>query len=140
MITNFTNKSTAAEVLKSINLAGKRVLVTGGASGIGLETVRALAAQGASVTIAARDLIKAEEVKKFIVESTGNPEIDVLHLDLSSLAKVESAAREFWSAMMSYIYWLITPVSWLVLMERRRKVLNYSLVPTTWDISISLNC
>ena len=95
VITNFTNKSTAAEVLKSINLAGKRVLVTGGASGIGLETVRALAAQGASVTIAARDLIKAEEVKKFIVESTGNPEINVLHLDLSSLAKVESAAREF---------------------------------------------
>ncbi|HZB28981.1 MAG TPA: SDR family NAD(P)-dependent oxidoreductase [Streptosporangiaceae bacterium] len=51
----FTAASTADEVLKGIDLAGKDVVVTGGHVGIGLETTRALAKAGASVTVAARD-------------------------------------------------------------------------------------
>src|SRR5918999_504555 len=51
----FTAASTADEVLKGIDLAGKNVVITGGHVGIGLETTRALAKAGASVTVAARD-------------------------------------------------------------------------------------
>lgn len=53
--TPFGAKSTAAEVIEGIDLTGKRAVVTGGASGIGVETARALAGAGAEVTIAVRD-------------------------------------------------------------------------------------
>jgi len=53
--TPFGFDSTAADVVAGVDLSGKRAIVTGGASGIGVETARALAAAGASVTIAARD-------------------------------------------------------------------------------------
>ena len=53
--TPFGAQSTAAEVVADLDLSGKRMIVTGGASGIGIETVRALAGKGAEVTIAVRD-------------------------------------------------------------------------------------
>ncbi|MFA9271231.1 MAG: SDR family NAD(P)-dependent oxidoreductase [Baekduiaceae bacterium] len=53
--TPFGAQSTAAEVIDGIDLTGKRAVVTGGASGIGIETARALAGAGAEVTIAVRD-------------------------------------------------------------------------------------
>jgi NAD(P)-dependent dehydrogenase (short-subunit alcohol dehydrogenase family) len=52
----FTRDTTAAEVLAGVDLSGKRAVVTGGASGIGIETARALADAGAEVTIAVRNL------------------------------------------------------------------------------------
>jgi NAD(P)-dependent dehydrogenase (short-subunit alcohol dehydrogenase family) len=52
--------STTDEVLERINLDGKRILVTGVSAGLGVETARALAAHGAQVVGAARDLSKAE--------------------------------------------------------------------------------
>src|SRR4051812_9221604 len=60
--TPFGFESTAAEVVEGIDLTGKRAVVTGGASGIGVETARALAGAGAQVTIAARDTGAAERV------------------------------------------------------------------------------
>src|SRR4051794_41904613 len=53
--TPFGFESTAAEVVAGIDLTGRRVVVTGGASGIGVETARALANAGAEGTIAVRD-------------------------------------------------------------------------------------
>jgi hypothetical protein len=50
--TNFGFSSTAAEVIEGVDLNGKRATVTGGASGIGLETAKALSAVGAAVTLA----------------------------------------------------------------------------------------
>ena len=47
--TPFSRESTAAEVIDGIDLSGKRTIVTGGASGIGVETARALASAGAEV-------------------------------------------------------------------------------------------
>lgn len=94
MAGQFNHRSTADEVLDGINLAGKRALVTGGASGIGVETVRALASKGAEVVIAARNVEQAEAAKKSIAASTGNHSIRIVTLDLASLAKVESAANE----------------------------------------------
>src|SRR5271165_4472254 len=56
----FGATSTTDEVLKGVNLAGKRVLVTGVSAGLGVETARSLAAHGAEVVGAARDLSKAK--------------------------------------------------------------------------------
>ena len=55
----FDASSTTDEVLSGVSLHGKRILVTGVSAGIGLETARALAAHGAQVLGAARDLTKA---------------------------------------------------------------------------------
>ena len=52
--TPFGRESTAAEVVAGIDLSGRRAIVTGGASGIGVETARALAGAGAEVTLAVR--------------------------------------------------------------------------------------
>ena len=51
----FDAHSTAADVIADVDLTGKRAIVTGGASGIGLETARALASAGAQVTLAVRN-------------------------------------------------------------------------------------
>lgn len=72
----FTAASTAAEVVAGIDLGGKNVIVTGGHAGIGLETTRALAAAGASVTIAARDPERAARA------SAGIPRVEIDRLDL----------------------------------------------------------
>ena len=56
----FGATSTTDEVLSGMNLRGKRILVTGVSAGLGIETARSLAAHGADVVGAARDLKKAE--------------------------------------------------------------------------------
>ena len=91
----FDKNSSADEVLEGIDLTGKRALVTGGASGLGEETVRALAAKGAEVIIAARNKAKADTVIASVSESTGNRNIGFLALELGSLKKIEASAKEF---------------------------------------------
>ncbi len=90
--TPFGFSSTALEVVGSVDLRGKRAIVTGGGSGIGIETSRALASAGASVAIAARRLEAAERVAEEIRQSTGNPAIEVRQLDLSDLGSVRRFA------------------------------------------------
>lgn len=80
--------ATAAEVAAGINLSGKRVIVTGGASGIGLETARALAAAGAEVTLAVRNTEAGSGAARDIAASTGNDRIRVVRLDLADRASV----------------------------------------------------
>jgi hypothetical protein len=59
--TPFVAETTAAEVIAGIDLSGKRAIVTGGASGIGLESARALASAGAEVTLAVRNVEEGQE-------------------------------------------------------------------------------
>jgi NAD(P)-dependent dehydrogenase (short-subunit alcohol dehydrogenase family) len=88
--------STTDEVLSGIDLHGKRVLVTGVSAGIGVETARSLAAHGAHVTGAARDLEKAAaatvQVRKDAAASGGG--FELVALDLASLKSVRACADE----------------------------------------------
>src|SRR5882757_7109894 len=84
----FDATSTAADVVDGIDLTGRRAIVTGGASGIGVETARALAGAGAEVTIAARNPEAGTHVAADITASTGNKQVFVSPLDLSDLASV----------------------------------------------------
>ncbi|BBJ47278.1 hypothetical protein SSPO_099960 [Streptomyces antimycoticus] len=79
--TPFGFSSTAAEVAQGIDLGGRRAVVTGASSGLGAETARALAATGAAVTLAVRDMAAGERVAKDITASTGNAEVQAAHLD-----------------------------------------------------------
>lgn len=94
MTAQFGAKSTADEVLAGIDLKGKRFLVTGVSSGIGLETARSLAAHGASVTGTVRDAAKATDATDSLREAAaaGGGSFDLVELDLASLKSVKKAA------------------------------------------------
>jgi NAD(P)-dependent dehydrogenase (short-subunit alcohol dehydrogenase family) len=88
--TPFSAESTAAEVISGVDLTGKRAVVTGGASGIGVETARALAAAGAEVTLAVRNLVAGQETVEDIVATTDNKQVYVAALELADPASVRS--------------------------------------------------
>ncbi|HET7665069.1 MAG TPA: SDR family NAD(P)-dependent oxidoreductase [Mycobacterium sp.] len=88
--TPFGFSSTAAEVVAGVDLSAKRAIVTGGSSGIGVETARALAGAGAAVTVAVRSTKAGERVAADIRESTGNSSVTVSALDLSDLTSVRT--------------------------------------------------
>jgi NAD(P)-dependent dehydrogenase (short-subunit alcohol dehydrogenase family) len=94
MVQVFGATSTTEDVLSGINLKGKRILVTGVSAGLGVETARSLAAHGASVVGAARDLAKAEaataQVRKDATAHGGS--FELVALDLASLASVRACA------------------------------------------------
>ncbi|CAF3024938.1 unnamed protein product [Rotaria sp. Silwood2] len=94
---NFGEKTTALEVVKAlnINLAGKVVFITGATSGIGVETARALATANAHVFITARDMNRGAQVVENIKKETGNNQIDVLEVDLTSLQSVRNCVKQF---------------------------------------------
>ncbi|MBP2324462.1 NAD(P)-dependent dehydrogenase (short-subunit alcohol dehydrogenase family) [Kibdelosporangium banguiense] len=86
--TPFTAESTAADVTAGVDLTGRRAVVTGGASGIGVETARALAGAGAAVTIAVRDQAAGQRTARDITASTGNEQVHVAQLDLADRASI----------------------------------------------------
>lgn len=88
--TNFGFHSTADDVISGIALTGKRAIVTGGASGIGIETVKTLAKAGAEVTIAARNVDAGKKVANEITAITGNSKIHVAQLDLDNLRSINN--------------------------------------------------
>ena len=90
----FGATSTTEDVLSGVNLHSKRILVTGVSAGIGVETARSLAAHGAHVVGAARDLTKAEaattEVRKAAAANGGG--FELIELNLASLKSVRASA------------------------------------------------
>jgi NAD(P)-dependent dehydrogenase (short-subunit alcohol dehydrogenase family) len=90
--TPFGYHSTAKEVIDGMDLTSRRAVSTGGASGIEIETARALAGAGASVVLAVRP-DAAAPVAEALRESTRNPAIAVASLDLSDLHSVNAFAR-----------------------------------------------
>ncbi len=90
----FGAKSTTDEVLAGIDLTGKRVLVTGVSAGLGVETARALAARGADVVGAARDLGKAKQATDAAGVAANGGSLELIELDLADLASVRRAADD----------------------------------------------
>ena len=93
--TPFDWSSTALEVVDGIDLTGRRALVTGAASGIGIETARALATAGADVTIAARDLVAVDRVAAEIRSTAPRGSVRTAQLDLLDRASVDRLAAAF---------------------------------------------
>jgi NAD(P)-dependent dehydrogenase (short-subunit alcohol dehydrogenase family) len=87
--TGFGVRSTASDVLRGIDLSGKLAIVTGGYSGLGLETTRALAGAGVHVVVPARRRATAQEAV------SGIDGVEVEELDLTDLDSVRSLAERF---------------------------------------------
>nr|WP_316641108.1 SDR family NAD(P)-dependent oxidoreductase [uncultured Roseateles sp.] len=92
--TPFGFHSTASEVLHGVDLSGQRAVVTGGASGIGLETSRALVNAGAEVTLAVRRPEAALELAQEL-RAAGRGAVHVAALDLADLASVRQFTRQW---------------------------------------------
>jgi NAD(P)-dependent dehydrogenase (short-subunit alcohol dehydrogenase family) len=90
----FGATSTTDQVLQGVNLTGKRVLVTGVSAGLGVETARALAAHGAEVVGAARDLSKAQKATEQVrAQAAAGGSLKLIELDLASLESVRRCAE-----------------------------------------------
>ncbi len=76
------------------DLAGRRVLVTGATSGLGLGTAQALAARGARLLLGARSAERGRTAVARVSETTGNPEVEFVVADLSSATEVRQLARD----------------------------------------------
>jgi len=85
----FNAQSTTSEVIKGIDLPGKTAIVTGGNTGIGLETVKTLAGAGATVIVPARDVEKAKR------NLGGIPRVEIEEMDLMDPASIDAFARKF---------------------------------------------
>jgi NAD(P)-dependent dehydrogenase (short-subunit alcohol dehydrogenase family) len=88
----FSKNSTASEVLDGIDLTGKTIIVTGGHSGIGIETTRALANKGGTVIVPARNLDKAQ------ASLAGIPRVELEELDLMNPESIDTFAKRFLSS------------------------------------------
>ena len=85
----FSYRSTAAEVIEGSDLTGKVAIITGGYAGIGLETTKSLAYAGAEVWVPARDIAKAENNLAYV------PNVTVVPMDLANPASIDHFAKQF---------------------------------------------
>jgi NAD(P)-dependent dehydrogenase (short-subunit alcohol dehydrogenase family) len=125
--TRYGHDTTAAEVARGIDLTGRRVIVTGGASGIGVETARALAGTGADVTLAVRDFAAGERTAGEIVETTGNSDLHVAQLDLADRASVAA----FVAAWSGPLHVLVNNAGVMASPETR--------TPEGWELQFATN-
>src|SRR5260370_35262942 len=103
MANSFGRTLTGSEVLRGINLSGKRVLVAGVSAGLGVETARALAGHGAEIIGAARDLSKAQGATVQVREqATRGGSLQLVQLDLASLDSVRRCADALLAAGKSF--------------------------------------
>jgi NAD(P)-dependent dehydrogenase (short-subunit alcohol dehydrogenase family) len=95
---NFDDKSTTDDVLEGIRLDGKHAFITGATGGLGIETARALASAGASVTIAGRSPDKIEAALSTLRASVPGSSFDGAKVDLASLSSIRTASQKFVAA------------------------------------------
>jgi len=91
--TPFDDESTTDDVLTGVDPHGRGALVTGGCSGVGLATARALARAGGRVVIAARGLRRDREAAGGVTADTGNETVAAVPLDLSDPASAQGLVR-----------------------------------------------
>lgn len=95
IVTRFDRTSTADGVAAGMDLHGHNAIVTGAASGIGIETARALARAGAAVTLAVRDIDAGGRVADDIARHTGNAQLQVAPLDLLDRASIAAFVAQW---------------------------------------------
>ncbi|MFI1356384.1 SDR family NAD(P)-dependent oxidoreductase [Streptomyces sp. NPDC020898] len=125
--TSFTARSTAAEVITGIDLTGRRAVITGGASGIGVETARALAGAGAEVTLAVRDTTAGHRTAEGIRATTGAENVRVIPLDLADPASV----RRFVAEWQGPLHMLVNNAGVMATPEIR--------TPQGWELQFATN-
>jgi NAD(P)-dependent dehydrogenase (short-subunit alcohol dehydrogenase family) len=91
----YGSSTTTDEVLEGVDLTGRRVVITGAASGLGRESARALAAHGASVTVLARSQERAAGAAREIEALVPDAEVEAGVVDLADLATVRSFAETY---------------------------------------------
>ena len=94
---SFGARSTASEVVAGHDLSGKTILITGGSTGIGYETARALLSAHADVIIAARDAAKGAEAAQSLQTAYPESQVQFLPLDLGTLASVRETGERFFA-------------------------------------------
>ncbi|CAN1778179.1 Short-chain dehydrogenase TIC 32, chloroplastic [Linum perenne] len=94
----FSGCSTADQVTNGIDATGLTAIVTGASSGIGKETSRVLALRGAHVVMAVRNVDAGTSVKEEILKEIPTAKVDIMMLDLSSMASVKKFASEYVSS------------------------------------------
>jgi len=100
--TPFGPKATASEVLEGVDLHSRTYVVTGGASGLGLETARALAGAGADVVVGVRDIQSASDVLADAAGGNGGS-IEARQLDLVDPASVRAFAQEWQGPLHGFV-------------------------------------
>ncbi|KAH1235648.1 Short-chain dehydrogenase TIC 32, chloroplastic [Glycine max] len=91
----FSASSTAEQVTQGIDGTALTAIVTGATSGLGLETTRVLALRSVHVVMAVRSVDSGKNVKETILKEIPSAKIDVMELDLSSMASVRKFAADF---------------------------------------------
>ena len=126
--TPFGFDSTAAEVVAGIDLAGKRAIVTGSSSGIGVETARALAGAGAEVTLAVRNTRAGAGAAADITATTSNAAVHVAALDLADSGSV-AAFIAGWSG----------PLDIMINNAGVMAIPDLQLTPEGWELQFATN-
>src|ERR1700685_1176906 len=121
--TTFGFHSTAEEAVNGIDLSETRIIVTGGSSGIGIETARTLALTGAEVTLAVRNVEAGNIVEANIKEKTSTQKVSVARLDFADLASV----REFVGSWRGPLHTLINNAGIMALPELVRTREGYEM-------------
>lgn len=124
----FNFHTTAAQIVTGLDFSGKRVVITGGASGIGFETARALASIGFETTLAVRDLEAGKRAVAEITAATGNPNVRAARLDLADRASVAAFAAA-WEGPLNV---LINNAGVMALPE-------LTLTPEGWETQFAVN-
>jgi NAD(P)-dependent dehydrogenase (short-subunit alcohol dehydrogenase family) len=125
--TPFSAQTTAADVLAGVDLTGQRIIVTGGAAGIGIETAAALAAAGAEVTLAVRNLQAGQQAAAQIAETTGSKQVFAAPVDLAD----QGSVAEFVAAWDMPLHVLVNNAGLMAAPEMR--------TPQGWEMQFATN-
>ncbi|GII57967.1 oxidoreductase [Planotetraspora thailandica] len=133
-------ESTSTEIVDGVDLTGKRAVITGGASGIGAETARALAAAGAEVTLAVRNADAGRQVAERITAQTGNTGVAAAALELTDRRSV----TEFVGRWQGPLHILVNNAGIMALPELHRTAEGWELQFATnhlghFDLALGLH-